>query len=196
VSPSPVTALVLCGGRSRRLGPDGADKTAARLGDTTVLDHLLDALPPEWPVVAVGVQRPTVRDVRWARESPAGGGPVAALATGLALVDTMLVVVLAGDMPFAAAAATDVAATLGHDGTTEAAVAVDPDGRANPLLAAYRTAALRHALPDAPANVPARSLLILRHETVAVDALAALDVDTPEALATARRLVLGDAGRP
>ena len=166
------TAVVLCGGDSRRLG-GGSDKTAATLGATTVLDHLLDGLPADWPVVAVGPERPTRRRVRWTRETPAGGGPVAAVAAGLALVDTELVVVLAGDMPFAAGAATHLAGTLAaslnDDPTTDAVVAVDPGGRENPLLAAYRVTALRDALPHPPANAPARSLLAFPHLTEPVD---------------------------
>lgn len=182
------TALVLCGGDSRRLG-DGSDKTAATLGTTTVLDHLLDTLPAEWTVVAVGPERPTTRHVRWTRESPAGGGPVAAVAAGLALVHTELVVVLAGDMPFAAGAATHLAASLNDDPTTDAMAAVDSGGRENPLLAAYRVAALRNALPHPPANAPARSLLAVTHTTVPIEDRDSLDVDTPEALAEARHRV-------
>ena len=45
---------------------------------------------------------------------------------------------------------------------------------------------MREALPDPPADAPARSLLALAHTTVAVDDADALDVDTPEALAAAR----------
>ena len=183
------TALVLCGGDSRRLGPDGSDKTAATLGATTVLDHLLDALPVDWPVVAVGLERPTGRRVRWTRESPIGGGPVAAVAAGLSLVDTDLLVVLAGDMPFAAGAATHLAAALHDDATTDAVVAADPGGRPNPLLAAYRATALRDALPHPPENAPARSLLVVAHTTVRIEESDSLDVDTPEALAEARHRV-------
>jgi molybdopterin-guanine dinucleotide biosynthesis protein A len=189
------TAVVLCGGDSRRLGSDGADKTAATLGATTVLDHLLDALPAEWPVVAVGPERPTRRHVRWTRESPAGGGPVAAVAAGLALVDTELVVVLAGDMPFAARAATDLAATLNDNPTIDGVTAVDSGGRENPLLAAYRVTALSAALPRRSANSPARSLLAVAHTTVLIEDRDSLDVDTPEALAVARRSARGDRER-
>ncbi len=164
----------------------GADKTAAALGATTVLDHLLDGLPRDWSVVVVGPERPTRRAVRWTRESPPGGGPVAAVAAGLSFVDTELVVVLAGDMPFAADAAVRLATTLRADAATDAVVAVDAVDRPNPLLAAYRTVALRGALPDPPANAPARSLLAVTHTTLPLDEADSLDVDTPEALAAAR----------
>ena len=164
----------------------GADKTTATLGATTVLEHLLDALPAPWSVIAVGPERPTRRVVRWTRESPAGGGPVAAVAAGLSLVDTELVVVLAGDMPFAGDTGGTLATALRDDPTTDAVVAVDAGGRPNPLLAAYRTAALRAALPHPPANAPARSLLAVPHIMLSVDEADALDVDTPEELAAAR----------
>lgn len=111
---------------------------------------------------------------------------MAAVAAGLSLVETDLVVVLAGDMPFAADTAGTLATALRDDSTTDAVVGVDAGGRPNPLLAAYRTASVREALPDPPADAPARSLLALAHTTVAVDDADALDVDTPEALAAAR----------
>jgi molybdenum cofactor guanylyltransferase len=162
------------------------DKTAAAFGSGTVLDHLLDDLPAEWPVVTVGPERPTRRQTQWTREAPPGGGPVAAIAAGLALVRTDLVVVLAGDMPFAAGTAARLAAALDDDPAVAAVVATDLDGRPNPLLAAYRTAALRDAVPDLPANTAARSLLAVTHTRLPVAAADALDVDTPEALAAAR----------
>lgn len=177
------TALVLCGGDSRRLG---VDKTRAVLGGTSVLDRLLEALPGSWPVVAVGPSRATGRDVRWTREEPPGGGPVAGVATGLALVSTDLVVVVAGDMPFAGPSAIRLVGVLNGDATTDAVAARDPSGRTNPLLAAYRTDALRAALPAPPAGQPARSLLVMAHATLDVSEVDALDVDTPEALEAAR----------
>ena len=184
-----VTAVVLCGGRSRRLG---RDKTRAALGDTTVLDHLLDALPTDWEVVAVGAARPTTRSVTWAREDPPGGGPLAATAAGLTQAAGDLVVVIAGDMPFAAPAAARLVSHLltaiEGDPGLDAVTAVDGDGRPNPLLTAYRTEVVRRALPADPAGRPARWLLErVRAGTLPVPADEALDVDTPEALAEARR---------
>ncbi|WP_157693049.1 hypothetical protein [Pedococcus dokdonensis] len=63
----------------------------------------------------------------------------------------------------------------------------DGDGRLQPLLAAYRTAALVRALPAEPAGTPLMRLLdALRTEVVAVGGEATLDVDTPDDLARAR----------
>ena len=182
------TALVTCGGTSRRLG--GRDKTREALGATTVLDHLLDGLPETWPVVCVGEQRPTTRPVTWVREQPPGGGPVAALAAGLTAVATPTCVVLAGDMPFAGPAAADLAAVLRHDDGVEAVVATDGEGRSQPLLAAYRTGALRAALPDDPPGARLMGVLDrLRVTALALPHPFTLDVDTPEALARARHIV-------
>src|SRR4249919_726153 len=66
-------AVVLAGGAARRFG---ADKTAARLGPSTVLEHVLAGLPPDLPVVVVGPRRPLGRAaLHWTLEAPPGGGP-------------------------------------------------------------------------------------------------------------------------
>jgi len=186
MGPVNVTAILLCGGGSTRFG---ADKTRQPLGDSTVLDHLLDSLVPGWGVVAVGPPRPLRREVTWAREVPPGGGPLAGISAGMRHVSTDLVVVLAGDMPFAGTTATQLVATLvaDADAVTDAVTAVDGDGRTNPLLTAYRSEALRRAQPRDPAGPPARLLLqTIRHTTLAVPDEQSLDVDTPEALERAR----------
>lgn len=176
-----VTVVVLAGGRSTRFG---ADKLAAPLRGSTVLDHLLDTLPPHWPVVAVGAPRAVGRDVTWTTEEPPGTGPLAAVLAGVAVARTDVVAVVAGDMPDAAPALARLVAVLTAAGPqVEAAVAVDDANRPNPLLAAYRTAAVLAAAPEDPRGVPARSLLGLAHVEVAVPGAAARDVDTPADLA-------------
>ncbi len=181
-----VTALVLCGGSSRRLG---RDKLAEPLGPASVLDTTLAGLPREWPVVAVGPERPTSRTVTWTVERPPGGGPLAAVAAGVAATTTELVVVLAGDLPFAGPWAERLASALDAQPPLDAVAATD-GSRANPLLAAYRTEAVRRVLPGDPRHGRARALLdALEHGSLAVPEADAADVDTPEALAAARRRV-------
>ena len=200
------SVIVLCGGTSRRLG--GVDKTRESLSGTTVLDHLLDGLPPGWPVVCVGEMRATTRSVQWCRESPAGGGPVAGIAAGLeltrhlgaatdhdansdvAMPGNAICVVVGGDMPFAATALPTLVDALNAAPGLDAVLASDPDGRTQPLLAAYRFDALRAALP--PVSRGARLMAVvdaLVIDTVAFDSQTTLDVDTPEALEEARHIV-------
>ncbi len=176
-----VTVVVLAGGTSRRFG---SDKLAAPMQGSTVLDHLLSRLPTSWPVVLVGPERPTERTVRWTREEPPGGGPLAGLVSGLAEVSTPLVAVVAGDMPHAAGALGALASTLRRcaPGVT-GAVGVDESGCANPLLAVYRTADVRSDLPHAAHGVAAKRLLDLAHVEVRVPGLAGRDVDTAADLA-------------
>jgi molybdopterin-guanine dinucleotide biosynthesis protein A len=179
-----VTALVLCGGASRRFG---SDKTRADLHGRALLEHVLVALPDRWPVVCVGTERPTQRTVTWTRERPPGGGPVAGLAAGLASVATPLVVVLGGDMPYAAPATERLVTALEADLGVDAVAATDARGRTQPLLAAYRVPALATALPTAPAGTPLMRVLDrLRVAVLPLPGDAVLDVDTPEDLERAR----------
>lgn len=194
-SVAPVLGVVLCGGTSRRMG--SVDKTAAAFAGSTVLDHLLDRLPAEWDVVCVGPARATRRSVRWACESPPGSGPVAGIAAAVVTARPAVCVVAGGDMPFAAPALAELAERLlAAPAETLSCIGVDGEGRAQPLLAAYRTSVLRRLLPADPTD-PAQARLMalvrrasaLPHVLVACDARAVLDVDTPEELSRARSMV-------
>lgn len=190
---SEVTAIVLCGGGASRFG---ADKLIQALGGTTVLGYLVDSLPTSWSIVAVGDERHLDRAATWVLEDPPDGGPLAGIAAGIASTTTDLVVVLGGDMPFvgpwAQRLAIDLAAT--RDADVAGVCARGEDGRDNPLLAAYRTRAVRAALPQVTRNGRARLLLdLLPHHALTVPDADLLDVDTPAALETARARV--DLGR-
>lgn len=96
---TPYDVIVPAGGAARRLG--GADKPGLTVGETTLLDRVLAACAGARTTVVVGPARPTARSgVRWTREQPPGGGPVAAVAAGLGLVDAGTVLLLAADLPF------------------------------------------------------------------------------------------------
>jgi molybdenum cofactor guanylyltransferase len=192
-----IAVVVLAGGSSRRWG--GRDKTAVLLGGVPVLEHAVRGLasaasadmadvvvvaPPEHPA------RARLPGVRWVREEPPGGGPVAGLAAAVGVLApaVTLVVVGAGDAPFAGEAVPLLldAVERGLDG----AIGADADGRDQPLLAVYRVAALRAALPASPGGTPLRDLVgRLRLARVPVGPRAALDLDTPDDLATAERLL-------
>ena len=139
-------AIVLAGGDAARLG--GVDKPALDVGGRTLLHRVVSAARAAATVVVVGPPREDLSSVRWCREDPPGGGPVAAIAAGLEHVSAERVLVLAADLPAIAGAVPalltaldrgDAAALDGGD----AAVLVDASGRRNHLAAAWRTAALR-----------------------------------------------------
>ena len=137
-------AVVLAGGAARRLG--GADKPGVRVGGRALLDRVLSACADAAVTVVVADPRPTARPVRWAREEPPGGGPVAALDAGLRHTTAPVVVVLSADLPFLdMATVRRLTATLAASGA-EGALLSDAEGRDQPLVAAYRADALRRAL--------------------------------------------------
>ncbi|WP_420492799.1 molybdenum cofactor guanylyltransferase [Kitasatospora camelliae] len=180
-------AMVLAGGAASRLG-GGVDKPGLAVGGHTLLDRVIAACDGARTVVAVGPRRPTERaGVRWTREQPPGGGPVAAVAAGLDLVTADRVLVLAADLPFLDRPT--VNRLLAGLADAEAALLVDAGGRDQMLAAAYRTPALRTALAALgdPAGQPLRRLVAPLHTLRLADPEGvAYDCDTWEHLAQAR----------
>lgn len=78
-------AVVLAGGAARRMG--GVDKPALPVGGRPMRDRVLAAVADAAPRVLVGPAGAVPPGVRVTREDPPGGGPVAAAAAGLALLD-------------------------------------------------------------------------------------------------------------
>jgi molybdopterin-guanine dinucleotide biosynthesis protein A len=148
-------AIVLAGGQARRM--DGADKPALEVGGSPLLDRVVSACAGASRIVVVGPQRDVVARVTWARESPAGSGPVAAIAAALPLVDAPVVLLLAADLPWIAPA---VPVLLDAVGGADVAALVDADGRRNLLAAAWRRDVLTAALSRTgePAGAPVRAL--------------------------------------
>jgi molybdopterin-guanine dinucleotide biosynthesis protein A len=183
-------AVVLAGGGARRLG--GADKPAVRVGGRTLLDRVLAACADAAVTVVVADPRPTARPVRWVREDPPGGGPLAALEAGLRHTTADRVVVLSADLPFLAAPTVrGLLAALDATGA-DGALLTDGDGRDQPLVAAYRTPALRRELAAFTARHTALTGLPLRRLTSGLDLtrvpdpVASFDCDTWDDIATAR----------
>jgi molybdopterin-guanine dinucleotide biosynthesis protein A len=188
-------ALVLAGGRARRMG--GIDKLAVSLAGVTVLDRVLAAAAAvSRAVVVVGPARPTgVAGVTFVVEDEPGGGPVPAVKAGLAVVgDGPLVLVLAADLPLLAAEhLRQLLQPLEADPTLDAVAAADDTGRPNPLLAAYRTPALRAAAERLGTGHAAAGLLPEGVDLVDLGPVATLNVNRPADLERARAL-LGEPG--
>jgi molybdopterin-guanine dinucleotide biosynthesis protein A len=186
---APFDALVLAGGAGQRMGdPRGTDKTQLDVGGITLLDRVLSAVADARQCIVVGPRRPTARPVTFTIEEPAGSGPAAAIVHGLSLVDAATVVVLAADLPFAATAVPKLLDALAG-GQADAAMLVDDSGRRQPLLAAYRTDALRRCADDRDwrgASVRALTEALVVVELAAVGD-EALDCDTPEQLTAAQQ---------
>jgi len=159
-----VTAVVLAGGASRRFRPD---KLAEQVGGESLLDHVLASLPEQvTTVIVVGAVREVPRPVIFTSEEPAGGGPAAALVSGLrrALDESSdAIVTLPGDAPLAGKAASILLSRLEGEPSIEAVVGVDASGREQPLQLALRPAAARNVVetagPSGAADVSARRLL-------------------------------------
>jgi molybdopterin-guanine dinucleotide biosynthesis protein A len=140
-----LAALVLAGGQAQRMG--GADKPSLLVGGTSLLDRVIGACEG-CAIVVVGPERPTVGPVTFTRETPPGGGPVAALAAGLPLVVAPRVAVLAADLPFL------TSQTLGLlvsrvTGDVDGALLVDDTGRDQLLAGVWRTRSLRELVAGA-----------------------------------------------
>ncbi|GAA3434766.1 molybdenum cofactor guanylyltransferase [Kutzneria kofuensis] len=171
-------AVLLAGGRGSRMG--GVHKPALVVAGSTLLDRCVQAVADASPVVVVGPATATARPVLWTREDPPGGGPVAGLAAGLALIgDASTVAVLATDL--AGVTANTVArlrAAVRADG------AVLDDGHTQWLIGVWRADSLRRVLLKDPAGASLRSVLgALDYAPVTAEPGETVDVDTPADLA-------------
>lgn len=187
-------ALVLAGGRGRRLG---TDKPEVEVGGRTMLQRVLDACTGADRVVVVGPRRSLPPGVLATQETPPGGGPLAAIVAGAELVRADVVVVLGADLPFVTPA--DVALLRGAlatepPGATDAVVAGDHEGRGNWLCGAWRVGPLRAALAGMgdPAGRAVRDLdgLVRIRVLPTIEAPGDspwFDIDTPADLEVAAR---------
>ncbi|MFD7226775.1 NTP transferase domain-containing protein [Streptomyces sp. NPDC059881] len=184
-------AIVLAGGAAKRLG--GVDKPGVSVGGRALLDRVLTASRGADRTIVVGGRRATARPVFWARESPPGGGPLAALDAGLRMAEAGTVLVLSADLPFLDAATVRRLLDTLRTGGREGALLIDADGRDQPLVASYRAEPLRRELALIAAEHGGLTGLPLRLLTgeldldrVSADPFTAYDCDTWEDIATAR----------
>lgn len=182
-------AIVLAGGRARRLG--GADKPLEMVGGRSLLERVLAAVQGARRTIVVGPRREAAGagDAIWTLEEPAGAGPACAIAAGARHAEADLVVILAADMPFIAPAIGALRTAIEQDRGADAAL-LRADGREAYLAAAWRGSALTGVLATSPPSPgdSARSLYRGLRVAVVEDAGGwSRDCDTWEDLALARR---------
>ncbi len=150
-------AIVLAGGAAHRM--DGVDKPMLEIAGRPMLVRVLDAVARAQRRIVVGPRREVGVDAVWCREDPPGGGPVAAIEAALPHVHAGSVLVLAGDLPWIAAAIGPLRDALPESGADVAMLATD--GHPNYLAAAWRTGALRDAMRSiaTPAGASMRTLV-------------------------------------
>jgi molybdopterin-guanine dinucleotide biosynthesis protein A len=189
-------ALILAGGRSARLG--GVPKQGLTYDGETLLRRSVAAAGGARAVVVVGPHAgETPAGTLSCREEPPFGGPAAAIAAGLAALEKAggtrppLTLVLACDMPNVRRAVAALRAGLRAAGPdSDGVVAVSEDGRRQPLVGFYSTAALQRSAMELAANGAldngsVRALLAsLDLKPVAVPAGSTADVDTWDDAAT------------
>ena len=185
-----VGAIVVAGGRSTRFG---SDKLAVDVGGSPLVQHALAAARALAAHVVVVGPAPAglPADVVVTREEPEYGGPFAAVVAGLDALDESAtsVLVLAGDLLDPAPLLPRLLAALdGADARgrrIEAAVALDSEGRRQPLLAAYRVEALLGGVSGVDAYNRAAYDLLDGLRVVTVEDLGrhTRDVDVPSDLA-------------
>jgi molybdopterin-guanine dinucleotide biosynthesis protein A len=191
-------ALILAGGRSVRLG--GVPKQGLTYDGETLLRRSVAAAGGARAVVVVGPgagEAPA--GTLSCREEPPFGGPAAAIAAGLAALEKAggsrppLTLVLACDMPNvrqAVAALREGLCAAGPEAEMDGVVAVSEDGRRQPLVGFYSTAALQRSARELASNGAlnngsVRALLAsLDLKPVAVPAGSTADVDTWDDAAT------------
>ncbi|MEY6569371.1 DUF6457 domain-containing protein, partial [Streptomyces sp. PGLac3x] len=170
-----------------RLG--GVDKPGLRVGGRALIDRVLAACEQARTTVVVAAPREVAREVVWAREEPAGAGPLAALAAGVraaggsgaagsspagaagraAAADgaegAPVVVVVSADLPFLDGAAVRGLLVRLAEGGADAVLARDAEGRDQPLVGAYLRAPLVRALEEIRAEEGELTGLPLRRLT-------------------------------
>ncbi|MGO4858190.1 molybdenum cofactor guanylyltransferase [Arthrobacter sp. 2MCAF14] len=166
-------AVILAGGKSSRLG--GVPKAQLKYDGATLLQRAVAASRGAGRVVVVGPDPGTLPDgTLTAREDPPYAGPAAAIAAGLLALGqdrevqdgegqdreaqegvvpspehAPWVLVLACDMPLAAAAVPVLLQELAGHEETEGAMSISADGRKQPLLGIYQVSALQREVQAA-----------------------------------------------
>lgn len=152
----PMTAIILAGGRGRRMK---ADKALLEVGGRTLLEHVLAQIGPYFDEVLISISpgqdprpflstgtsrshrpaspsRSAASPIRVVPDETPGLGPIGGLLAGLKAARNDACLVVACDIPEVPSPLLRSLARAAGD--TEIAVAVDPAGHYEPLFAVYR----------------------------------------------------------
>ncbi|AOT03524.1 molybdenum cofactor guanylyltransferase [Arthrobacter sp. U41] len=153
-------AVILAGGRSSRLG--GVPKGGLLHDGATLLERALRAARGAAATAVVGPDPGNLPEgVLSCREDPPFAGPAAAIAAGLAALErhrgrdplhrtaAPYTLVLACDMPRAGAAVRALLEAAAEGAPEDGLAAVSADGRRQPLVGLYNTAALQRRTAEA-----------------------------------------------
>jgi molybdopterin-guanine dinucleotide biosynthesis protein A len=138
-SGKPMTAIILAGGRGRRMR---ADKAALAVGKRTLLEHVLAQVEPYFDEVLISISPgqalppPIASLARVVEDERPDLGPIGGLLAGLRAARNDACQVVACDIPEIPSSLLRSLARAARD--AEIAVPVDPAGRYEPLLAVYK----------------------------------------------------------
>ncbi len=138
---SDLTGVVLCGGRSVRMG---ADKASLRLSDTTLLERAaaaLSSLARETLLACGSSERYADLGFPLALDACEDGGPLAGLEAGLARARTEWLAALACDMPRAEARVFEALLARARERGLDACL-LETEKGVEPLCAVYRSTCL------------------------------------------------------
>lgn len=187
------TAIVLCGGRGRRLG--GCEKPLLPLGERPLVGHVIDRLAPQTAAIvlacsglAAASAKVAYEQFGWAvvEDTAPGEGPLAGFAAALPLVQTPWTLLVAADTPFLP---TDLVARLAPSCHRHGAAVASAGGQRQNLailLAARQANALAEFFASG-GRAAKHWLDDERVPTVAFDADAFWNVNTAADLARARQ---------
>jgi len=191
------TALILAGGRSRRMGQD---KATTLLAGETLLDRVVEKVQPLFSELLISVrsvdpQLPYIQII----DQVESQGPMVGVVTALRQITTPWLFVTACDMPFVS---TKLICAMADQRQQQEAVVAKVAGRLQPLLAFYAAPALlRMEAQMRSGNRSLQSLLQQADSTVISEVecrrsdpelRSFMDIDTPEDLA---RLCCADVDR-
>jgi molybdopterin-guanine dinucleotide biosynthesis protein A len=177
-----VTGLILAGGRSRRFG---SDKALAERDGVPLVVGVHAALAPHTAEVLIATGPAPRRypvPARVVCDGVPDGGPLAGLAAGLEAARTPWVLAAACDLAGLTADALRPLLAAADDGAPDAVVALDGEGRRQPVCTLYRRAPV---LPLTTAHLAARRLALhalldrLAVQEVPLDPAALRNVNAP-----------------